>query len=283
MRLLPLLLGLLMTTPALGPALGEAPCGGPDVPCVLESGSYHFARPEGEIRGVVLHLHGGGGYANAVIKGPIVRRALARGYAVIAPQGWHPENRYNRNWSVEADNTSFNRDDMTFLRTVLAHVEAEHGVVPEPLLISGFSRGGSFAWDIACKEPEMARAFAPVAGAFWDTLPTGCAAPVDLFHTHGWTDRVVPLEGRSLRGGTVIQGDVWASLFILRETNGCTNRQPETGTAEGEHWWRHWSDCEAGRIDLMLHPGGHGVPKGWTDLALDWFEERLTEDTAGSH
>ena len=32
--------------------------------------------------------------------------------------------------------------------------------------------------------------------------------------------------------------------------------------------------------DLMLHPGGHGVPKGWLTQALDWFEDRLVEDHA---
>ncbi|MEM7240479.1 MAG: polyhydroxybutyrate depolymerase, partial [Pseudomonadota bacterium] len=147
-----------------------------------------------------------------------------------------------------------------------------------PLLISGFSRGGSMAWDIACRAPDLARAFAPVAGAFWDTLPEECAAPVDLFHTHGWTDRVVPLEGRSFGGGAIVQGDVWASLFILRATNVCAFRQPETASTEGEQWWRHWSDCESGRIDLMLHPGGHAVPEGWTDIALDWFEARVAKD-----
>ncbi|MEM8841125.1 MAG: polyhydroxybutyrate depolymerase, partial [Pseudomonadota bacterium] len=200
-----------------------------------------------------------------------------------APQGWHPQGRFQRNWSVKADGTSFARDDIAFLKSVLADVEETQGLTPAPLLLSGFSRGGSMAWDIACFEPGLARAYAPVAGAFWDTLPESCAAPVDLFHTHGWTDRVVPLEGRSLRGGTVVQGDVWASLFVLRETNGCTNRQPESGEVAGDHWWRHWSDCRAGRIDLMLHPGAHGVPPGWTDLALDWFEARLGDEAATSH
>lgn len=272
---------LLMALALLAPGFVAAEtCGGPDAPCELESGSYHFARPEGEIKGTLLHLHGGGATSKAVIKGAIARRALERGYAVIAPQGWHPANRYQRNWSVKAKGTTFARDDMAFLRTVLAHVKAHHGVSPEPLLISGFSRGGSFVWDIACAAPEMARAYAPAAGAFWDDLPASCAGPVDLFHTHGWTDRVVPLEGRSFGEGRVVQGDVWASLFILRATNGCANRQPEAGSSEGLRWWRHWSDCGAGRIDLMLHPGGHGVPKGWTDEALDWFEARLAEDAS---
>ena len=144
--------------------------------------------------------------------------------------------------------------------------------------MSGFSRGGSMVWDVACKAPDLARAFAPVAGAFWDDLPQSCASPVDLFHTHGWLDRTVPLEGRVLGGGALTQGDVWASLFILRATNGCSNRQPETGSATGGVWLREWSDCSAGRLDLMLHGGGHSVPRGWAGRALDWFEARLAAE-----
>ncbi|MEM8792597.1 MAG: polyhydroxybutyrate depolymerase [Pseudomonadota bacterium] len=269
-----LVIALLLALPAPAAAQG---CGGHETPCEIATGSYHFARPEGAIKGTLLHLHGGGAKASGAIRGAIATRALARGYAVIAPQGWHPENRWQRDWSVRAKGTSHNRDDIAFLRAVLANVATVHGVAPKPLLLSGFSRGGSMVWDIACRAPDLADAFAPFAGAFWDDLPERCTGPVSLFHTHGWADRVVPLEGRSFRDGAVIQGDVWASLALLRRTNGCPNRQPETGFAADGIWLRNWSDCAAGRIDLMLHPGGHGAPAGWTDMALDWFEARLAE------
>lgn len=277
MRLTGLLSGFLaLVLPALSGA-ADLSCGAAELPCRTAGGTYHLALPEGPVAGVVLHLHGGAATGKGVLGSATGRAALARGYAVLAPQGWHPENRWKRDWSVRARNTSHERDDLAFLREVLADVEATHGLKPEPMLLSGFSRGGSMVWDIACRAPGFAEAYAPLAGAFWDDLPESCAGPVDLFHTHGWTDRVVPLEGRSFGGGRVVQGDVWASLFTLRETNGCAKRQPEQGTAEGAFWWRHWSDCKAGRIDLMLHPGGHLAPEGWMNIALDWFEARQAE------
>lgn len=37
-------------------------CGGRDSPCTLPSGNYHMAVPEVDApRGIVMHLHGGGG------------------------------------------------------------------------------------------------------------------------------------------------------------------------------------------------------------------------------
>ncbi|MEL6476482.1 MAG: polyhydroxybutyrate depolymerase [Pseudomonadota bacterium] len=240
--------------------------------CETSLGAYSAAMPEGEGPfPVLIHLHGMGGTGPGTLKGGTARRAVERGYAVLAPTGWQPVSRYPKNWGV-ADGRDYTRDDIAFLREVLADAAGRFPLDTTRVLLSGFSRGGSMVWDVACQAPDFARAYAPVAGAFWDPLPTGCAEPVDLFHTHGWLDRTVPLEGRPLDDGRLTQGDVWASLFILRATNGCGNRQPKSGSAEDGVWLRHWDDCAAGQIDLMLHPGGHGVPSGWADRMLDWFE-----------
>ncbi|MEM7506326.1 MAG: polyhydroxybutyrate depolymerase [Pseudomonadota bacterium] len=268
-----LILGLALLLGAL-PARAAPEC----TECQVPLGTYAIELPAGDGPfPVLVHLHGMGGTGPGVIRGGSAKRALARGYAVIAPTGWQPVSRYPKNWGV-ADGRDYTRDDIAFLSEILQDAGDRWPLDRGRVLLSGFSRGGSMVWDVACQAPDLARGFAPVAGAFWDDLPADCARPVDLFHTHGWMDRTVPLEGRSLAGGTLVQGDVWASLFILRATNGCTNRQPETGSAEDGIWLRQWSDCEAGRIDLMLHPGGHGVPRGWADRALDWFEARLAEE-----
>ena len=248
-------------------------CGDADIPCEVASGTYHVLSPQTEeIRGIVMHLHGGGGRGRGLLNSGMARGAVARGFLFIAPDGYHPGARFERNWSVKARNSTFKRDDMVFLADVMADARARFGVTAAPVLLSGFSRGGSMVWDIACARPTFATAYAPLAGAFWDDLPDACAAPVRLFHTHDWNDRTVPLEGRSFGGGAVVQGDVWAALKILRETNGCDARQPERNSFEDDLWFRHWTDCASAEIQLMLHKGGHGAPKGWASRMLDWFE-----------
>ena len=246
-------------------------CGDAETPCEIEGGSYNLIAPEVETpKGIVMHLHGGGGTGKGMLKSGMAKAAVARGYVFAAPSGEHPENRWTRDWSVRADAMSFKRDDVAFLTDVQTDIRTRLDLPDTPLLLAGFSRGGSMVWDMACLKPDFAAAYAPMAGAFWDTLPKACAGPVKLFHTHGWTDRTVPLEGRSF--GAVVQGDVWASLKVLRETNGCSKRQPERNSFDGAFWMRHWTDCTAGQIDLLLHKGGHGAPPGWSDLVLDWFE-----------
>lgn len=270
-----LVLSLLAVLPlfASGVFAQKAECGDAETPCRVETGTYHMAMPEGVApKGLVIYLHGAGGRASNLLTSGIGREAVARGYAFVAPQGFHPDTRFVRNWSVRATNSVFTKDDAVFLRDVLLDVRSKTGLEGGPTLLAGFSRGGSMVWDIACHDPSFATAYAPMAGAFWDAMPDSCAAPVTLFHTHGWNDRTVPLEGRSLRGGTIVQGDVWESLKILRATNGCDARQPERNSYEGEIWFRHWTDCTAGKIELMLHKGGHGAPQGWSARMLDWFE-----------
>ncbi|WP_299295924.1 polyhydroxybutyrate depolymerase [uncultured Tateyamaria sp.] len=260
------------------PTLGHAAdCGDADTPCETAIGGYHMATPDvANPKGVVIHLHGGGGRGRGLLNSGLAKAALARGYVFVAPNGEHPENRWTRDWSVKAKGTSHNRDDKAFLREVLADARARGGVTNDTVLLAGFSRGGSMVWDIACYTPDFATAYAPLAGALWDDLPDNCTAPVRLFHTHGWNDRTVPLEGRSFRDGAVVQGDVWASLKILRATNGCDARQPERNSYEGDLWFRHWTDCAAGEIQLMLHKGGHGAPQGWSTRVMDWFENEVS-------
>ena len=126
---------------------------------------------------------------------------------------------------------------------------------------------------LACEAPESFAAYAPVSGGFWRPHPAGCAGPVRLLHTHGWSDTTVPLEGRFLGGGRFQQGDIFAGLEIWRAANRCPDQRPDAHAATGPFWRRSWTGCAPGSaLELALFPGGHTVPEGWADLALDWFE-----------
>jgi polyhydroxybutyrate depolymerase len=263
------------------PAAAQPVCGDPAAECQTAHGFYRLTMPDiatGSVPAVVF-LHGWDGSSEGVMKNKAMLAALsARGYALIAPEGLRTSpKRKQKNWAVR-DGRDYERDDLAFLTEVLEDAAA-HGIDRDRVLMTGFSRGASMVWDVACHTPRAARAYAPVAGAFWDPLPETCEGPVDLFQTHGWTDRVVPLEGRAVAGGTLTQGDAFASLRILRQADGCNPQMPDTAPMEqkGGLWFRNWTHCPGGRIDLMLHPGGHAVPSGWLKRALDWFEARLAQ------
>jgi polyhydroxybutyrate depolymerase len=136
---------------------------------------------------------------------------------------------------------------------------------------TGFSAGGSMAWMMACYAGDRFTGFASIAGALRRPVPEVCpGGPVRMLQVHGFSDKTVPLEGRGI--GNWHQGDVFESLGLAREANRCRSN-PDSYTIGSDYWCRDWADsCGAQALRMCLHDGGHGLPKGWADLARDWFE-----------
>lgn len=244
--------------------------------CEIPEGTYHIALPEGvEDPPMVLWLHGfGGSGAGALRNRSMVQTYVNRGYAFAAADGLERDvspGEGRRSWSFHPERPA-RRDEPAFFAAIIADAARVHGVDPERVILSGFSVGGSMVHYTACARPNLFDAYAPVAGAFWRPHPVDCAGPVQLFHTHGWADRTVPLEGRSLGGGVIEQGDAWYSIMLWREENGCATHLPEETLIEGDFWQRYWTGCDAGSLAFVLHPGGHGIPQGWSNMMLDWYE-----------
>ena len=263
---------MVMALLAAAPSLA-LDCGGETAPCRLANGEYHMAAPE-DWRGgpAVIYLHGYGGNGAKVIRNEdFVRRFTQRGYALIAPTGLPWREGEPTDWSVR-DGATYPRDDIEFLGDVLKDATARAGVDPDRVLLSGFSRGGSMVWEVACLHPGFARAYAPVSGGFWLPMTQDCVGPVQMLHTHGFADTVVPLEGRAIPNSEIgiVQGDIWEGLQLWRRENASPSNAAEHEIADG--LWRKKWDCELGGLELILHRGGHGRPGGWTRITLDWFE-----------
>jgi polyhydroxybutyrate depolymerase len=251
-----------------------ADCNGAADPCELANGTYHIVLPEGATGPIpaILLLHGYGGEGLGTIRNKaMVSLMLGRGYAVIAPDGQPRDNGEGRSWDFHPDRPA-TRDETAFLIAVADDAAARFGLKRDEMLLAGFSIGGSMTSYVACAAPEAFAAYAPVAGSFWRPHPTGCAGPVRLLHTHGKADRTVPLEGREIMPGFV-QGNVFEAMEIWRATNGCS---PSDQTESlGIYTVEHWTECQPGSdLRFALHEGGHSIPKGWAQMAVDWFETR---------
>nr|WP_282957556.1 PHB depolymerase family esterase [Oceanicella actignis] len=266
-------------------AQAGAECGRADAPCVAAGGEYLIALPADPAprpardpsapRPAVIFLHGHGGRAAAVMRNrPLVEAFLARGLAFIAPQG-APRFAGDRGGGWNARGAPPARDDAAFLSALADDAAARFGLDRRRMLLAGFSSGGMMVWRMACVRPGAFAAHAPVAGLLWRPLPARCAGPTRLLHVHGWSDRVVPLEGRAVAGGRLVQGDLFRGLALLRAAFGCARDAPDAFGRRGALLLRRWRDCAAGgELALALHPGGHRVPREWAALALDWFEGR---------
>lgn len=139
--------------------------------------------PESEF-GLLLFLHGGGeagGEFEEVKKhGP--PKMMAEGYPfpflVLAPQ--NPNKK--RWWNVQA------------IIELLDTIVAQNRVDPNRLYVTGLSRGGSAAWDLAVQYPRKFAALAVVCGM----APTPYAHWMDkempIWVFHGVDDPVIPVS-----------------------------------------------------------------------------------------
>ena len=271
----------------LGRPVRAAPdCGAPDQPCTVGLGTYHVAAPpwvpSDPPRPAVIHFHGAGQSGTAVIGDSALAAPIAgRGYVLLAPNGLTRPGAEGGSWSFGIRPPL--RDELAFVREMLADAVPRFHLDRSRVLLTGFSIGGSLTWYLACKAPGEFAAFAPVAGGFWRPHPASCAGPVRLLHTHGWRDQTVPLEGRPLRSG-LEQGDIFEGLQLWRRINGCDLLRADRFATDGGWWRRTWHQCAPGTaLELVLHPGGHEVPAGWADLALDWFARVTSEPRTIGH
>lgn len=248
-------------------------CGVPSDPCELDEGAYLLRLPDVDAKGALLFLHGWGGSAQGTMNNArLVASVLERGYAFVAPNGMPRAQGGGGAWSFRSDVTNA-RDDMAFLADVMEDLSARHGLPEDQMLLGGFSAGGFMVSYTACERPDTAAAYVPVSGGFWRPHPEECEGPVRLFHTHGWDDTVVPLEGRILGGGRFRQGDIFHGLDLFRQVSECDAMRPDRAFTDGTFWRRSWTACaDGGALELALFPGGHTVPAGWADMVFDWYE-----------
>ncbi|MCR8827457.1 alpha/beta hydrolase family esterase [Pseudosulfitobacter koreensis] len=259
--------------------VAQAGCGAAPEPCAIDTGTYHISLPDGPPKGAIMFLHGYGGTGNASLRPDgWAGRALARGYAVIGPDGTEMAGRNGRRWSFHPDFPQ-DRDEVGFLMAVRDDAAKRFDLDAGQMVLGGFSIGGSMTHYAACAAPDAFAAYVPVAGAFWRPDPATCAGPVRLLHTHGWRDTTVPLEGRVLRGAdlndpqAVAQGDVFHAMRLWRQVNGCVQLRADRFVTEGPFLRRAWDRCTPGTaLEFALFEGGHRVPDGWIDMALDWRE-----------
>lgn len=258
---------------ALTSSAALADCNGTSSACEIDGGTYHIVLPEGATAPVpaIMLLHGYGGEGVGTIRNkPMVSLMLGRGYAVIAPDGQRRDDGAGRSWDFHPDRPA-TRDEVAFLTAVADDAATKYGLDRDRMLLAGFSIGGSMTSYVACSSPDAFAAYAPVAGSFWRPHPESCKGAVQLLHTHGLADRTVPMTGREIYPGFV-QGNVYEAMDIWRATNGCS-AEPDVEESPGIYTVQRWTSCDPGaRLDVALHDGGHNIPKGWAQMAVDWFE-----------
>lgn len=252
------------------PSLAFAQCG-PDAPCTIDGGSYHMLVPENVEQNApaLVFFHGHNATGQMIFRGGIRSDFAGAGYVVIAPNGTPIQGRSTLRWAGRDGGV---RDDVAFTLDVIKDAAKRVSIDPDRIYVAGFSAGGSMAWLMACKAADRFAGFASISGALRQPNDTiNCPnAPVRFLHIHGFADNQVPFEGRAIRDWH--QGSLWDSLSLARAANQCRSH-PDSIDIADPFRCREWgASCSNGAIKFCEHDGAHGLPRGWTGLARNWFE-----------
>lgn len=252
---------ILMTTLFAWPVFA---CG-QDTNCDLGARHYRIAHPENAPNGAIVFAHGYRGSAAGIMKNGNMRRmADDMGLALIAVKSLRDD------WDIPnapSDLDSTGDEEFAYFQTVLEDAERRFGLNRARVMMSGFSAGGMMVWELACKRPDLFAGFAPIAGTFWKEAPATCAAPANIIHIHGTSDRTVPLEGRRI--GATRQGNILDVLAMYR-TFGTYG--PETQEEVGNMSCARSVNPQQKVLEFCTHPGGHSFSRSYLRYAWEQLE-----------
>lgn len=160
------------------------------------------------------------------------------------------------------------RDELAYIHAVMADLHKRWPFDANRSIASGFSRGASMVWNVACYAGPLFRAYAPIAGGFWGSTPATCpTGPISLRHIHGRADRVVAFDEIGVYNSMPITD----GMLALRRLNGCPSR-PGDASRHPRYACEQWSSCVSEEVlQLCLHQGGHSIPAEWVAEGYDWM------------
>ncbi|HVV87454.1 MAG TPA: hypothetical protein VHE35_30640 [Kofleriaceae bacterium] len=249
---------------------------------------------------VVLVFHGGGGNRGSTDRTTcpggdadsdrcLFAQALARGYAVIDPDGTGGRPlRGLRAWNaggapgwdcVGGGACTTDVDDVGYVEDVLAEVGRALPLDPRRRYATGISNGGAMAHRLACQLAPPLAAIAPVSGTnqFADT-GGDCPASLPVLHVHGTADPCWNYDGAGTHtciGPDGRKSSVAMTMEGWRLRNGCAatfvdTPLPDVDAGDGvTATLRVWDGCAQATEHLRLDGGGHTWPGGWQYLDVD--------------
>lgn len=265
LALFALFLAALLASP---PAEAEPACG-EGGRCAVPDG-YYLAKPPPAWDGrsplpLIVYFHGWNDSPEGTMRNrAMITGAHRRGALFVAP--WARTGYWRQ---IGDGRQEGGRDELAYTRAVLADIKRRWPIEEKLVLASGFSRGASMVWNLACYGGDLFTGFAPIAGGFWNDTPVACpSGPVNLRHIHGRSDGVVAFNAVGIYNSMPIP----EGLATLQRLNGCSE-PPDNPIAHRRYQCQSWSECSSGRqLQLCLHNKGHRIPAEWVAEGFDWLK-----------
>ena len=165
------------------------------------------------------------------------------GAIIVYPDG------LNGAWDLSANGV-----DMKFFDLLLESISKEYCVDQSRVFSTGYSFGGMMSHSLACDRGSKLRAFAPMAGAFFDGTKS-CPTPVPAWIAHASNDPTVSFtSGEAAR-------DIWL------KTNGCSTTTMAVSPSPCVAY-----QCTKAPVTWCVHTQGHVWPNFASKGVWDFFK-----------
>jgi polyhydroxybutyrate depolymerase len=225
------------------------------------------AAPEGQLRPVVIVIHGGRGSAGQQRERTgFDAVALREGFTVVYPEGTA------LTMGGHAWNTGYllrrqvgEADDIAYFDALIDLLIRQYQVDPKRVYMTGGSNGAMMIYVYAMKRAEKLAAIAPVVGAMF-TFDEKPSVPLPILMINGAKDNEVPLEGGMSRNRIVssTQGAPFKSLSDTIDFWVKANRSETKATVvvTGGYTTTTHAATPGGAptISIVDSAGGHGWP-----------------------
>jgi polyhydroxybutyrate depolymerase len=226
---------------------------------------------------LVINFHGGAGNGKQqCMDSKIEEVADEKGFIVVCPDGTSAGYTKLYTWNTKGNPDIYavenNVDDIGFIKKMIFDLESKFKINPRQIYATGISQGGMMSYRLACEEPNLIAAIAPVSSSM-ETYVTNCnpresGMPIIIFH--GLMDEQIPFEGGQ-GNYTQIPYERLSIPSIVNfwiTQNNLDLIVVKTGIVGNASYNIYGSDADLGQVILWtLSDGGHTWPGGSPSLS----------------
>jgi polyhydroxybutyrate depolymerase len=226
---------------------------------------------------VMFNFHGGGGtIASQILTSDMRPIADTANFFVVYPQALaDPNDGGAFTWTHKPPTT---HDDVNFVNAMIDDIGADYLIDTTRVYACGYSNGGEFCFDLACRLSDRVAAVTSVASTMYIEDFTDCtpAPPVAVQSIHGTLDFVRPYNGLTLFGITFYvsmndQNLLWTTINNTDPIPAITaipNTSMSDGSTVERYVWSNGIGCMEVE-HLRVDGGGHDWPGTFGNMDID--------------
>lgn len=214
---------------------------------------------------LMLVFHGYGGTSKDMMDlGDFRQISDAAGCLLVYPQGSIDDDG-GTHWNVDGPNSKSDADDLGFTNAILDELATDYNIDSKRVYACGYSNGGFFSFDLACKMSDRIAAVGSVAGTMLLDSYENCnpTHPTPVITIHGTNDFVVSYNGLPGWMYSMDQvNDFWVN-YNQTQTMPTVVQMPDLNSGDGStvefSLWEEGTECVSVAHYRVIN-GGHDWP-----------------------